>query len=168
MAGKTVAIPAPSTVEVAGDLTTLKVADIIRQGGKIRLPEVDGEQQAFDMLTHRLEADTAEALFSDDAGNVLKANEIIGQPFRLNSVEFRNSDLDAYPEGIGIFGVLHIDLDGKAETLIVGANDVILKAMRAVELGVLPRWLAITESTTKAGRTVMNLVDASNQSGEAF
>ena len=119
-------------------------------------------------MAGKLSAESADDLFSDTSGNVLKTSEIVNRPFRLDSVEFRNSDLDAYPEGLGIFAVMHVTLDGQAETIIAGGADVVLKSMRAVELDALPRYLVITETATKSGRKVQNLVDASNQSPDAF
>ena len=149
-------------------ITTTDVLRITREGGKIRLAESDDGQQAFDIMAAKLAADTPEALFADTSGDVLKTAEIVNRAFRLDSVEFRNSDLDAYPDSLGIFAVLHVTLDGQAETIIAGGNDVVLKAMRAAELDALPRWLVITETATKSGRKVQNLVDAASQTPDAF
>ena len=159
----------PVTGEISpASITTADVLRITRDGGKIRLHETDDAGQAFDIMAGKLSAESADDLFSDTSGNVLKTSEIVNRPFRLDSVEFRNSDLDAYPEGLGIFAVMHVTLDGQAETIIAGGADVVLKSMRAVELDALPRYLVITETATKSGRKVQNLVDASSQSPDAF
>ncbi len=151
-----------------GDLTTASVLSIIKGGGKIRLKESDGQQQSFDMLAAKLESADPADLLSDKSGEVTKPADIIDRAFQLVSVDFRNSDLDAYPDSIGIFAVLHARFGSGTETIVAGGNDVVLKAMRLVELGALPRYVRITESTSNAGRSVHNLVDATSQSDDAF
>ena len=148
-----------TTLEPA-KLTTKQILSVVRAGGKIRLPEQDGHQQAFDMLEDRVSADTAEGLFGEDSDETVKGADIIGKPFQLVRAHFQNADLKKYPEGLGIFAVLDIVLDGQPEVLVSGAGDVVMKVIRAMELGVLPRWLQITEDTTKGGTKVQNLVDA--------
>ena len=149
-------------------LTTAALLQVTRDGGKIRLPELDGDEQAFAIMEDKVTAATADELFADAPSEVLKPSEIIGQAFTLKSVEFRNSDLEAYPDSIGIFAILHVELDGRPETLISGSTDVVLKCIRAIELEALPRALMITETKTKSGRSVQNLVAAVGGPGEAF
>lgn len=151
-----------ATVDPA-KLTTKDVLAVARMGGKIRLAEADGHQQAFDMLEDRVAAETAEGLFGDVGEETLKVADVIGKPFLLKAVRFQNSDLSAYPDGLGIFAVLEVMIDGQAEVITSGGGDVVMKSIRAVELGVLPRWLRITESTTKGGTKVQNLIDAPTQ-----
>jgi len=155
-----------TTIE-PGALTVANVLNLTRGGGYVRLPEEDGAEVAARMLGQKLEADTAEGLFGDDQDReVLKPKEIIGLPFTLREVSFRNADITAYPDSIGIFAVLQITLQGDDQVLITGSTDVVMKAMRAAELGVLPRVLMIRSDKTKSGNDVLNLVDAVQPSAD--
>jgi hypothetical protein len=154
----------PTVLEPAG-LTTANILDILRQGGKIRLAEGDGAAQSMDILAGKLSGTTAEDVFAARGDDATKLSEVVNHVFRLDSVEYRNSDAKYDTDGsMGIFVVMHITYKGKPAVLVGGATNVVLKCMRATELAVLPRWLTVTQDTTKAGNTVYDLVDAPTQS----
>lgn len=155
----------PTEVDLHGaGVTTKTFVDIVRNGGKIRLKEEANPELQFDMLADMATADSVEDLFGSGK-DVLKVTDVVGKAFKVISVEFRNSDDKYVVDGsIGIYAVLHIEINGRKDTLVTGASDVIFRAMRAMELSAFPRWLTVESNQTKGGFTVYNLVDAASQS----
>jgi hypothetical protein len=153
------ATPKNKAIEPA-DLTLAAVWDTIKAGGKIKLAAGTSEETSIRILETQLGATTAEELFGGSA--LLKAKEYVNRPFKLTDVEFRNED-DQYADstGIGIYAVLHtVSAGGEIQTFGCGGRDVVVKCLKAKELGVLPRWLKFTTDTTAAGFTVIKLVTA--------
>ena len=93
-----------------------------------------------------LAADSAESLFG--APEVLHARDILGKPYQFLGVEWRPSDIEG--EGLPFFGVFKIaDAGGEIHLLSCGARSVVLKAARAEQIGLFPRWLKIVEVQVK-------------------
>jgi hypothetical protein len=144
------------TVREDGTLDVAEVMGMIRRGEKLHLAENDNEQTAIEILERTMGATTADELFSD--GGTSKAAEYINIPFQLRSVSFRNSDFD---EGCGIYAVLSgVTAHGEMVTVAAGSTNVVVRAIKALELNALPRWVKLTEDTTKGGFKVYNLSSA--------
>lgn len=141
-----------------GSLDVAQVMEQIKAGQKLHIADtdVDGEAMAVEILERKLNAQSADELFSDPG--LSKAEEFIGTPFRLDTVHFRNSDFD---EGCGIYAIIGgVTEHGEGVTIGCGATNVVVMCLKGLELGAFPRWVKISEDRTKGGFTVYNLVPA--------
>lgn len=139
-----------------GSLDAAEVMDMIRNGERIRLAEVeeDGDAIARRMLDQSMNATTAESLF--DEGGTESGKEYVNRPFRLDTVKFRNSDLEG---GIGIYVIMEgVTASGEIVAVSSSSTNVVVKCIKGLELGAFPRWVKLTEDTTKKGYKVQNLV----------
>jgi hypothetical protein len=139
-----------------GSLDVAAVMDMIRKGEKLRLAETeqDSEALAAEILERTMSATSPDALFSD--GSLTSGKDYVNRPFQLQTVRFRNSDLD---EGIGIYAILEgVTAHGEIVTISSSATNVVVKVIKGLELNAFPRWVKFTEDTTAKGYKVQNLV----------
>jgi hypothetical protein len=158
------------SVKGDGSLDSAAVMDLIRKGEKIRLVESpeDNERMAREIMDRTMNAESADALFNE--GGLESGKGYINRPFRLDSVKFRNSDLE---EGIGIYAILEgVTPSGEMIAVSSSAQNVVVKVIKGLELGAFPRWVKLTEDTTGKGYKVQNLVSAEGPTtdgeGKAF
>jgi len=157
MAGKNI-VPIDSD-----KLTVAQVVEALKSGATIELHTTD-EDLHLSILEKKLSAATADEVLAPSELIKAKDNKaVIGVPFNLRAVEFRQSD-DAYTkEGqLGIFAILHTSIG----TIGCGSEDVVVTSLRLLELDALPRWVQITQDTTKGGNTVLNMTGALPPAGQ--
>ena len=143
-------------VQSDGSLDLATVLDMLKNGQKLHLVEdvVDNEAMAIEILERTMRAETGDELFSETG--TTKVADVIGQPFSLREVTWRNSD---YDEGCGIYAIMTgVTPHGEVLTIAAGSTNVVVKCIKAIQLGALPRWVKLVEDTTKGGFKVYNLV----------
>lgn len=146
--------PATSVVDEKGlYLSDVNVAD----------PEADAKA----IVGRILAADTPEDIFGGP-GQLLSSDDVIGKPFTLNDVEYRESDMEG---GAGAYSLLHVTLWGQtSETLVTcGARNVMAAAFRAKQLGLLPRGpvTLVEGKVTRKGYTPLWLQDMDKAAADA-
>lgn len=149
----------------SGALPTAVLLEAIRTGAKLRLAEDPSEDAAARITAQKAAATTADELFG--AAELTKVADVLGQPFRLLSIEWRNSDEVYLEEGaLGVYVILHVAFaTGEVGAIATGANDALIKANRTLELGLLDEgepalWLQFVSEKTNAGYRVYNLIKA--------
>ncbi len=98
----------------------------------------DADSDAKAIVARIMNASAAEDIFGGP-GQLLSSEDMIGKPFTLDDVEYRESDIEG--AGPGVYALLHVTPWGQANgTLITcGARNVMAAAFRAKQLGLLPR-----------------------------
>lgn len=167
-------MPAAKTKDIVprpdGSLDVAAVMDMIRNGERLHLVETeqDSAAQAAEILDRTMSATSADALFDD--GKLTSGKDYVNRPFRLESVRFRNSDLE---EGLGIYAILEgVTASGEIVTVSSSATNVVVKCIKGLELNAFPRWVKFSEDTTAKGYKVQNLVSVEGPTtdgeGKAF
>ena len=144
------------TVQDNGSLDLAVVLDMLKNGQKLHLVESteDNEKQAIEILERTINVTTADELFSETG--TTKTADILNIPFQLREVNWRNSDFD---EGCGIYAIMTgVTQHGEVLTIAAGSTNVVVKCIKAIQLGALPRWVKLVDDKTKGGFTVYNLV----------
>jgi hypothetical protein len=139
-----------------GSFDFADVLDMIRTGTPIRLvePEQDKAAVAAEILERTLGATSADDIF-DEGTNV---EGMIGRPFYLREVRFRNQD-EGNAGGLGIYALMFgNEPDGHSVTISSGATKIVVKCIKALQLDALPRWVKLTSDTTAAGNDVYDLL----------
>lgn len=150
-------------------LTVARLVEIMEQGGMVQIVGEDSEEMAAAITRRKAGATTAEELLQPlDLLKVKDNEKILGKPFKLLGVGVRNSD-DAFMEegSLGIYVVLNTTI-GPIGT---GSKDIVITALRLVELKALPQWVRITQTQSKSTqRPVFNMtgVPADQIPEEAF
>jgi hypothetical protein len=145
----------PATID--GEITSDDVVRYVESGGtyEIALVKQDPEQVAQRINAKIIGASSAAELFGDN--QVLHAQDYLGTPFQLLSVEWRNSDLG---EGLPFYAVMQIaTTEGEVLTMTTGAQSVCLKVAVAAAKGFLPTWVKIVKSDrpTEAGNYPLDI-----------
>jgi hypothetical protein len=140
-----------------GSLDLDAVLTMLKNGERLHIVEdpSDDAAVAVDMLQRTLGATSADELFSEEAGESISGKDYVERPFRIDRVKFRNSDRD---DGLGIYAIFEgVDFSGAPIVVTSGSSNVLVEAIKGVQLGAWPRWVRITEDTTKSGNTVNHL-----------
>lgn len=155
---------------ISGSPTSTEVVAYLQDpsGFELVVYEEDPEEVSRRILLRQLTAQSADELFGSN--ETLSAQEVIGVPLQVRSVEWRPSQLEG--EGLPFFAVCKVARSsGEIETLTCGAQSVCLKLAIADSRGWLPLWLRIVmaEEPTRSGRRPLDLVTAAEPTdGEAF
>lgn len=123
---------------------------------KLSVVDEDPEESARRIIARTLNAKSVEELW--DTG-VVHAKDCVGRAFRLNDVEWRNSDIDPEEGGLRVFAVMHAAfLDtGESAVITCGAAGVVTRLIKLSEFDALPIDVAIRATKTKSGYTVFDL-----------
>jgi hypothetical protein len=141
-----------------GSLDLSEVFEMIRQGIKIHLVETEQDNEAIarEITERTFGAETQDELWSD--GETTKVENIIGLPFRMTDVKFRNSD-EKYDNKLGIYVLIFgISSHGEMITVSTGSENVVKKCLKHLDLGGGDRWVKFISDQTKGGNDVYNLV----------
>jgi hypothetical protein len=148
------------------ELSVAGILAIVKAGGKVRLMATENEDLHTEILERKLAGTTAaEVLAPAELLKVKDNKEILSRPFRLDDVEVRPGDPIYETEGgLGIYVVLHTSIG----TIGCGGEDIVLTALRLLELEALPQWVIINQETTSAGYKVLNMVGAREPTDPSF
>lgn len=136
-------VPASETALVASGNGGMMTPHEFGHAMKTKTLEVtvsDDEIQA-QMMERIASAPSIEAMLKEV--EVLKAKDILGKSIVVNDFHLNNSDIENSP---GVYGVLDVTINGKAETVICGGEKVMMQLYTAKYNGWLPAPLRIMES----------------------
>ena len=144
----------PSKAVEVMDLSEVKAA---LSDPTIRLTVVEEDPEVVQrrMIEQTLSTRTVEELWGTGA---ISAKDNVDRTFTLNSVEFRNSEVEG--ASLGIFAVMHIVLQDTGEITVMtcGAAGVVTRLVKLIEFDALPIRLRISATKTKGGYTALDLV----------
>lgn len=97
----------------------------------------DADADAKAIVARIMQADNAEDVFGGP-GQLLASEDLVGVPFTLVDIVYRESDLE---DGPGVYSLLHIARWGtsQVEMATCGARNVMAAGFRGKQLGLLPR-----------------------------
>jgi hypothetical protein len=154
----------PGSGSIAAQLITA-----VRANQKVQLLDVYDPGAGLDRLAN---AGADELFAPEDDQGALKVKDILGQPFRFDGAEFRNSTVETSEGSLGIYAVIFATVKGRAEVITCGATQVVVFVARALETDAIGKWAVFTSDTTKKGNTVYKMVGAvppvTDESGEEF
>ncbi len=129
----------------------------------------DPEGAAVAIVQRIMGMESADEAFGGPS-NLLSAEDMIGRPFTLIDVEYRESDIEG--TGPGVYALLAITEWGTTEPKLMtcGARNVMAVAFRAKEKGWLPRGpVTLTEGKkTRQGYTPLWLQDMPKASADSL
>lgn len=139
-------------------LTVEKVVNALESGTKITIVGMESDDMSNAITRRKASAKTAEELLQPLELVKAKDNDaVLGKPIQLRGVGVRNSD-DAFMQEEGGLGI-YVVLDTSIGPIGTGSADIVVTALRLVELKALPQWVKITQTVSKSsGRKVLNLV----------
>lgn len=131
------------TVPEWGALTPAEFAKALKnKDTSIMVSDEEIQQQ---MMARIANATSIEDLLKQT--ETIKARDVLGRVMTVNHFHLNNSD----PKyGEGVYGVLDVILDGKAETVICGGEKVLMQLYKMQYEGWLPADLRIEQSTEKS------------------
>ncbi len=119
----------------------------------------DANSDAKAIVARIMNAETPEDIFGGP-GNLLASADLVGKPFTLQDVEYRESDMG---DGPGVYSLLHVIPWGTSNVVLAtcGARNVMAAAFRGKQLGYLPRgpMTLVEGKQTKQGYTPLWLQD---------
>lgn len=127
----------------------------------------DAESDAKAIVARILNATDAADIFGGP-GTLLSAQDMIGHPFTLHDVEYRDSDMEG---GAGAYALLTVIEWGQANSVLVtcGARNVMAAAFRGKQLNLLPRgpMTLVEGKQTRRGYTPLWLQDVDAVTADA-